>query len=242
MPSQAFNSDATWPWPAGVTQVTAECMGGAGKGGTASGNPATGGGGKGGAYARTVLTKGAESQLVLVVGVGAFTTTPASATTVTQGGTVRCRAPGGSNGADATVNSTNGAGGTTYVGGETILGDVGYNGGNGGTGNYTSGVQGSGAGGGSAGPTGAGGNANVNVAGVAGTGTFLDGVEYSSAGAAGVGNSTNGTPGPGSYGCGGSGGKANNNTDRTGGGGGQGVIVLTWVQPLNPNQAVVTVI
>jgi hypothetical protein len=136
-------------------------------------------------------------------------------------------AQGGAAGASASVNSSNGAGGSATG---TLIGTTTFLGGAGGTGNFTSGAQGSGAGGGAAGPTSAGGAATVNVAGAAGTGTFLNGVVYQKAGAAGVGDSTVGNNGT-AYGAGGSGGKANANADKAGGSGAQGIAVLTWDTP-----------
>ena len=50
-------TDAAWPWPDGVTSLTAEAIGGGGKGGDATNRPAAGGGGKGGGYGRVTITK-----------------------------------------------------------------------------------------------------------------------------------------------------------------------------------------
>lgn len=218
----------TWNWPAGVTSVLAEALGGGGGSGTASGNPATGGGGKGGSFASATITKGADTQLTIVVGAGGALASAGAASTVVQGGTTRVSAAGGGGGATQAASSANGAGGTTLNGANT--GTTTFAGGNGGTGNFTAGTQGSGAGGGAAGPTSVGGAANVNTAGGAGTGTWGNGQTYQVAGAAGVGNTTPGVAGS-NYGAGASGGKANSGADQNGAAGAQGIVVLTWTPP-----------
>lgn len=221
----------TWPWPDGVTSLTAEGIGGGGGGGAASGNPATGGGGKGGGYAKVVVTKAAESTLTINIGAlgtgGVSTAAGGNGTPseVVQGGSTVLRAPGGNGGAVGSANSTNGAGATAANG--TAVGSTTFAGGNGGTGNFTSGVQGSGAGGGAAGPTSVGGAASVNTAGTAGTGTFVNGTAYQSAGSAGVGNNLAGIAAA-NYGGGGSGGKTIAAANQNGGNGAAGMILLTW--------------
>jgi hypothetical protein len=226
-------TNAAWPWPPGVTALTAEAIGGGGAGGAGTGNPADGGGGKGGSYARVVITKGGESTLNVTVGAGGLIVTNSSggaggASTIVQVASTVLSAAGGGGGAVASVNSTNGAGGTTLNGSNT--GTITFAGGNGGTGNFTSGVQGSGAGGGSAGPASVGGAASVNVGGTAGTGTFLDGSTRQVAGANGVGNNLPGIAGS-NYGGGGSGGKTIATANQQGANGGPGVVVLTWDIP-----------
>jgi hypothetical protein len=224
MPSQVFTtSDAAWPWPAGVTQLTAEAIGGGGASGDASGNPSTGGGGKGGGYARTAITKGVEATLAIVVGAGGVTdTSNGGVSSVTQNGSVVCLATGGGNGAGAATDSTNGAGATTENG--TAVGDTTFAGGNGSTGSFD--VNGS-AGGGSAGPTSAGGNASAATGGTAGTGTFQDGNVYQVAGSNGVNASTVGVAGA-NYGGAASGGHTSIVSNRAGANGAPGIVVLTW--------------
>jgi hypothetical protein len=243
MGSQLFTISDTWSWPAGVTQVIAEAIGGGGGGGEAQGNPSTGGGGKGGGYAKKTISKSIESQLSITVGAGGAGGVNGNPSEVTQSASVVLRASGGNAGAAGTTNSSNGAGATGANG--AAVGDTTFAGGNGGTGNFTSGVQGSGAGGGAAHAAGNGSNALVNVAGSGVSSAdptswwFANGGTYSGAGAQGVGNSTAGADAPAAsfeltawYGGGGSGGKANNNTNRNGGAGRQGVVLLTWTDPI----------
>ena len=69
MGTQIFSTSGSFNWtcPAGVTSVTAECVGAGGRGGAAvSGQKGSGGGG--GAYARSVLTVVPGTVYGLIVG------------------------------------------------------------------------------------------------------------------------------------------------------------------------------
>ena len=221
--TRSFN----WYEIAPVTKVTAHAIGAGGSGGAATGSPATGGGGKGGGYARTVITKGTETQLSMTAGLpgptsGTGAERAGNDSKVVRGVTTLVLAAGGNGGGNASTNSANAVGGTVHN--SVQVGDLVYVGGNGGVGNYTSGVQGSGAGGGAAGPISAGGNASVNLPGNPGGG-------YARAGAPGVGDNTAGAAPSSLYGGGGSGGKANTTTDRLGGAGAQGCVWLEYTAP-----------
>jgi hypothetical protein len=222
-----------WDWPAGVTQVTVECLGGGGTGGLASGNPAAGGGGAGASYVRDTVTKGAETQLMV------WPERAGSASFVRQGVTNVVSSGTAAGGGDAVTVSANGAGGA-FTGGASI-GAVKFTGGFGGAGVFTATTGRSGAGGGAGGPAGNGTAASGGTAGTTPGGAFLNGVVYSSNGAAGVADSTPGVAAA-NYGGGSSGGKANTNTDRQGGLGSAGVIVLTWTIPSTPTQQPVAMI
>lgn len=222
-------SDSAWAWPAGITELTAEAIGGGGGTGGLKGAPAAAGGGKGGGYAKTVITKGAESTLNITVGAGgaagdATGTNGGSGgySSVVQGATTVLLATGGAGSLGSTANNFDGAGATAENG--TAVGDLTYAGGNGGPGNSGSYYY-SGAGGGSAGPSGAGG-AGSRDPGAAGGGNFLDGNSYSTAGADNRETGANGISGGGPGAAGG--GALTAAADRIGGAGYRGVVVLTW--------------
>lgn len=220
--TQTFNATGSWQAPAGVTSVESECWGGGGAGGKATGNPAEGGGGAGGAYARKdayAVTSGNTYTVTVGAATGANT-----GTTVVNGNdswfdnsSTGVLAKGGAGGVAATVNSTNGAGGTGSSTG--CIGDSVFAGGSGAAGVFSSSLAG-GAGGGGAGDAGAGGDASGNTGGAAGT-------AGGGAGANGVADSTAGATGT-APGGGGSGGDANSTTDRNGGSGSAGRVILTW--------------
>ena len=54
--TQTFTATGSWTCPPGVASVTAECWGGGGTGGPATGNPARAGGGAGGQYTRKAVS------------------------------------------------------------------------------------------------------------------------------------------------------------------------------------------
>ena len=150
--TQTFTGTGSWVCPNGVTQATAECWGGGGTGGPATGNPARAGGGAGGQYAIKVVT-GLTPGTTYTVTVGAAST--AQTATVVAGndswfntsGTVIAK--GGAGGANATGTSGLGGAGSTTSG----IGDTVRAGGSGGAG-VAAGT--SGGGGGGAGSTGTG--------------------------------------------------------------------------------------
>lgn len=211
-------SDAAWAWPAGVTSLTAEALGGGGAGGLASNNPANCGGGKGGSYAKKAITK---TVATMNITVGAAS----AASTIVQNGVTELSAAGG-----ATPAANQSAGAIGLVG--SNIGDLTYAGGNGGNAVGTNTT--SGGGGGAAGPGGVGGAGSGGTAGTCEMTPFLNGLTYAVASGAGVVVRTAGVAGSGK-GCAGSGGNTNQATDRAGGAGAVGVVVLTWDDPAAQN-------
>src|SRR3990167_7116181 len=205
-------SDAAWAWPANVTELTAEALGGGGAGGNATNNPSNCGGGKGGSYAKVVITKGVESTLNITVG------GPALASTIVQNGTTVLSAPGG-----ATVAANSATGATALVG--SHIGTEQRVGGNGGDATGTNTV--SGGGGGAAGPGADGGAAAAVTAGTPNTSNWNDGNPYGGTSGAGVAVRNVGVAGTVRGGAG-SGGNSNQAADKIGGAGAAGVVVLTW--------------
>lgn len=222
MASISFTTTANWTAPAGVTSVYAQCWGGGGAGGRATGNPSAGGGGAGGSYAAKRVTVTPGNTYTVTVGTGGVNTVIADGGDSYFIDTSTVLARGGAAGGNALTNSSNGLKGDNT--GRTNVGDVTYLGGNGTDGVFTSGTFTGNAGGGGAGSTGAGQNASSGTGG--GTtevygGPGADGPTSNST-AGNAASTVNGVGG------GGAGGKANNNTDRAGGNGARGLVILTY--------------
>jgi hypothetical protein len=217
----------TWTKPAGVTEITVECIGGGGAGGGGTANPSGGGGGAGGQYARSILTyESAQQSISYTVGAGATggqgDGLAGSNSTWNTNQVVAVGGDGGTGNATSGEFAPGGVGST--VGG---VGDIVYKGGSGflGQDDFTTAIGG--AGGGGAGSTGDGGDAPNFLAG--GTGASELG------GNGGNGVDTTGAPligGTGlDYGGGGGGSATSQATNATGGSGAQGVIRVAYTAP-----------
>jgi hypothetical protein len=232
----------TWTCPAGVTEVTIECWGAGGAGGSAYQSTAytqRTGGGAGGSYAKKTFTNLVPGQsytyTVGAGGVGSIGIFTNGANGQSGGATyfidnTTVNAIGGQGGIDVYNATVNSAGGSASTGGNNVGDGTPYLGGNGGNGTG-SGTPGSGGGGGSAGSLGAGGNGGSGItAGAAGAGGGALG---------GTGTTTtNGIPGVGGNpGGGGAGGVLRNvvsgggtlPASKQGGKGGDGQIKISWV-------------
>ena len=214
----SYSSTSTWTCPAGVYSVIAECWGGGGAGGAATGNPAGGGGGAGGAYTKNTsipVTPG--TQYTVNVGGGGTIVTGGAGNT---GGSswfinnTTILAIGGGGGAAATVSATSAAGAIAATSGN-IGGTTNFYGGAGGTG--ASGTT-AGGGGSSAGTASNGNNGIATTGGTAVAGGGA-GANAPTGGAVGVAGSIPGG--------GGSGGRASSSTDRQGGAGAAGKVIIT---------------
>ena len=164
---QVFNTTGSFTIPLGVTQITVECWGAGGNGGSTINNGTKTGGGGGGAYARKLLTVTPSTSYNFTVGTGGGDTYFINATTVLAKG-------GSSVAAESTIGTAGGSalssiGDQVYGGGNG--GNAGANTGGGGSsagnsanGNNASGVTGGAApGGGGAGANGLAANANGSV-------------------------------------------------------------------------------
>lgn len=218
---QAYTSSGTFTFvvPAGVTSISAVCVGGGGGGGndTDDTEPGSGGGGGGLAYQASIAVTPGES-LTVVVGSGGGSNTAGGQSRIHRSGTNLVAANGGGGGQSPDDGNAGGAGGTVVVG-------TGGAGGNGGT---TSDGPSNGAGGGGAG----------GYSGTGGTGQSASGTPASTAsttgggggggqnaGGGGVGilgtTGQNGTAGASGVGGGaGSGGTAGSNSGTNNGAGG----------------------
>lgn len=206
-----------------VNNVRVQVYGGGAPGGGATGNPAGGGGGTGGQYAVSRiknLVPGSTAAVVAGAAVTGLTTSNLVAGNDSTWAATVIVAKGGLGGAQATVNSTSGAGGVATTAGG--VGDTVFAGGNGGTGSL--GASGGG-GGESGGPVGTGTAGGVTTG---GSGNTLSG----DGGDAGT---TGGTGGVGATGLapggGGGGGRAGSATDRASGNGAAGRVIVDWVPP-----------
>lgn len=139
MPTDLITASGNWNWPVGVTTATVEAVAEGGWGRNTS-VPAGGwGGAGGGAYSAAVLTKGAESLLVVTIGSTAAYTDARVDTVVTQNGVTRVLAKPGANANGASGgaggSSASGTGTTKFSGGAGGNGDTfdAYGGGGGGS-------------------------------------------------------------------------------------------------------------
>lgn len=219
MGTQTFTATGSWQAPAGVSVVTVECWGGGGAG-SPNGASSTyaGGGGGGGGYSKTNAVQVVPGNTYTVT-VGAQVSSGAGNFSQFVGeASTSCYAKGGL----ASSNRTGAAGSGTAA---PAVGDTKYGGGSGGTATSTSG--GGGAGGGEGARTGAtGGNGSANSGATGGNGG--SGGDGGDGGRGGDNNGagTGGTaPGGGGGGAGGS-----NNTQ---GAGARGQVTLTWTDPTN---------
>ena len=256
---ETFTSSGTFTVPAGVTEISAVCVGGGGGGSTStlSTNGFSGGGGGGGALHWRTLTVSPGTVFDIYVGAGGSSGSSAGnnnaqnggETSIKIGGTYYLRAGGGNKG---TYNSSSQSyGGTTWYG---TYGGGGGNGGNGGggqsgntggggggaggySGNGGNGSTGTqynetaGQGGGGGGGTGHNGFALVGIYGGGGVGILIG------QGTSGAANFTiynkQGNPGSGGsnrdYGGGGAG--AEDDSARPGASGGPGAVRIIWGGP-----------
>ena len=201
--------------PLGVTEIQIEAWGAGGSGGTAGVNNA-GGGGAGGQYAKANITvAGGQTFSLNIPDVTAASSNWGANSTFYNATTTYVRAVGGAPG----VSAANGAGGqgSTVNGIANGAGGVIFAGGNGAAGVSRKG----GGGGGGAGSSGSGGNASGETA---GTGTQQFG---GNGGAGASGNNIVGGPGS-DFGGGGGGGN-----NRDGGTGAQGMLRITYVEPVD---------
>lgn len=222
MPTLVFTSNDKWLCPAGVTAVTAHCVGGGGSGGGTTATPSTGGGGAGGSYAVKIVSVTPGELYDVIVGSGGV------------GGVL-----GGTNGGGSYFKDSSevfaqggGAGGWTNVSNvnsspalgssAACVGTLVRKGGNGGYGDYS--LNYSGAGGGAAFYSSNGGNADRSTGG--------KGVApYGGDGAGSAFGTANGEDGL-VYGGAGSGAIANRaKAGVSGGDGAPGVVILTYDDP-----------
>ena len=203
---QTFLANDTYTVPAGVTQVTVECWGGGGRGGTRSSN-GRGGGGGGGAYSRSTVTVTPGNTYTVTVGAGSNSTSSGGDSWFGSAATVMAK--GGSSSGN---NSTNGGNGGAAASG---VGTVKFSGGDGAdaTGSATGG-------GGSSAGTAADGDDGGNSGG-----------GNAPAGGGDGGNGRTGSQGDGSNGSvpggGGGGGYRQSSGTRDGGNGADGKVVVT---------------
>ncbi|MCB0768214.1 MAG: choice-of-anchor J domain-containing protein, partial [Flavobacteriales bacterium] len=182
--TETFNSSGTFLVPAGVSQVTVECWGGGGRGGTRSSN-GRGGGGGGGAYARSTITVIEGNTYTVTVGSGSTGTGAGgdswfgTATTVMAKGGSSCgnNSSSGANGGSASAS----IGTVKYAGGDGANATSSRGGGGGSSaGTAANGNDGSGSTGGNA-PSGGGDGGN------GGNGTIASGQDGSTPGGGGGG-------------------------------------------------------
>jgi len=207
--SVTYTSNGTFVVPAGVTEVTVECWGAGGSGGTRTNN-GVGGGGGGGAYARSVLTVTPGSYTV-TVGTGSSGTSPGGDSWFGTAATVMAK--GGQSAADNSTSAATGGLASASIGNQVTR--------NGGSGAAGSGSV-SGGGGSSAGP---------NAAGAAGSGSN-GGTAPAGGGDGGDGLTSGASQNNGgnasSPGGGGGGAKRTSFGTRTGGTGGNGQVIISY--------------
>jgi len=242
----------TFTVPAGVTEISAVCVGGGGGGGGVEFSSATsssGGGGGATAYVSSIPVSPGES-LTVVVGAAGAAEVNGGASYVRRASTDLVCANGGSAGGRVTSGTApGGAGGTVAVGtggsggagGSSHLpsgpggggGGGGYSGVGGDGGASSAGLNGGGGGGGGGGSvfsSGAGGGGGVGVGGAGSNGSggldsmYSQGGGGGSGGTAGVGSDTLRGDDGGLYGGGGGGGV----TSFAGGAGGGGAVSIRW--------------
>lgn len=226
--TQSFTSNGSWTVPAGVTEITIECIGGGGAGGYVHGSgfyfEASAGGG-GGAYAKKVVSVSGGQTVNVVVGAGGYAWATSGNQVdggdsyATVGGTIVVRAAGGK-----TVkgeNTTSGAAGGAYT---NCIGDTKYSGGNGGgSETHKLGLQEPGGGGGAAGSTGSGYNGGKGSAGAERPNYGGKGGEPKAV----IGKGRTG----GNYGGGGSGAECTGWGGEYGGDGASGYVIITYIAP-----------
>ena len=207
----------TWTCPAGVTSVTVECWGGAGRGGARiSGSDVALAGGGGGAYSRKVIAVSPGTTYNLRVGAGSTSTSPGGDSWFSNSAIVMAKG-GGSVGDNSNTVGLGGSG-TASIGDFTLDGG---NGARGSGGNY-------GGGGGSS-------------AGTLNQGLFTNTTTQQRSGAiapAGGGNGgtgaeagTEGSDGNHPGGGGGGGYRAGNYTTQDPGNGAPGQVIISWTTP-----------
>lgn len=222
------SGSTSWTVPAGVYQVTAECIGGGAAGGAGQSTFSaigTGGGGGGGSYSKKLfnVTPGQAISYSTAAAVAGGSGNGANGNTswFKANDSTGCVAVGGRGGTTAS-----GAQGTGGIGTTTgCYGDVSYRGGNGSSPTFAGSGGGSGSGGGGAGPGGQGGD-SPDIPGSQNTPVGGAGQSPGGAGAAGVGGAV-GNPGS-NYGGGGSGGAAPQSNTYNGGGGAMGLVRVTY--------------
>ena len=167
---QAYTTPGTFSFtvPAGLTSISAVCVGGGGGGGNDTDNtePGSGGGGGGLAYQTSIAVTPGEI-LTVVVGAGGGSDTAGGQSRIDRSGTSLVAASGGGRGQSPDNGNAGGAGGTVIVG----------TGGAGGSGGTTSDGPSNGAGGGGAG----------GYSGTGGTGQSASGTPASTASTTGGG-------------------------------------------------------
>ncbi len=232
--TQSFTTSGSWKVPAGVTEITIECIGGGGAGGYVHGKGVLfqlSGGGGGGAYAKKVVSVSGGQTVSVVVGAGghAWATdgnqVHGGDSYATVGGSIVVRAAGGK-----TVKGENTTGGAAGGAIADCIGDTKYAGGKGGNGEAAAlWFQEPGGGGGAAGSSGNGKNGATNAGGAATS-------NYGGKGAdpkviIGKGNTG------GNYGGGGSGAECTGIGGEYGGDGANGYVIITYMTPpeLNVN-------
>ncbi|MBL7940962.1 MAG: PKD domain-containing protein [Flavobacteriales bacterium] len=202
-----YTTSGTYVVPAGVTQITVECWGGGGRGGSRT-DAGPGGGGGGGAYARSVLTVTPSTTYTVTVGAGSSSTAAGGDSRFHTGATNHVLAKGGNSAPNnSTAPGTGGASGS-------CIGTFVFSGGNGATGNVNGGGGGSSAG-----------TANNGAVGAVSNGGTAP------AGGGNGGNGRNGSNDDGFSGAapgGGGGGCRANVTDRIGGTGGNGRVIVSF--------------
>lgn len=226
--TQSFTTSGSWNVPAGVTEITIECIGGGGAGGYVHGKGVLfqlSGGGGGGAYAKKVVSVSGGQTVSVVVGAGghAWATdgnqVHGGDSYATVGGSIVVRAAGGK-----TVKGENTTGGAAGGATDDCIGDTKYAGGKGGNGEAAAlWFQEPGGGGGAAGSSGNGKNGATNAGGAATS-------NYGGKGAdpkviIGKGNTG------GNYGGGGSGAECTGIGGEYGGDGANGYVIITYMTP-----------